>query len=204
MRQVLLLSAAVVAALVFATPAAAQGSGSPIPGYNGDCRGCTGYFAGANAWYCSTTQTCWTTDKCGGQCSTNTTCFHDMGLCPSGPTRYPQYDGNCTGCVDNFPDPLWYCGSTKLCWSAGYCMPNCNVTCFAVPSSCPASTNAPSGTAVPSGEIPAFNGNCHQCTSTTAGNGFYCMTSGVCWASKDGCSTTCGAVCVAYTYQCSV
>ena len=196
-----------------------------VPKYNSNCSGCTGGgggSGGANAWYCGSTNICWDSPTyCSSNCNQN--CFTEPYQCPGfqtpaptpaqtvAPTPsgqpIPAYNGNCVGCSGTPGANAWYCPLTATCWTTNQCGGQCPVNqCIGSPASCPVTnapgTNAPSGTAVPSGEIPAFNGNCNQCTSTTAGNGFYCTTSGLCWASKDECSTTCGTGCVAYTYQC--
>ena len=50
-------------------------------------------------------------------------------------------------------------------------------------------------TPVPSGEAPAYNGNCTACTGTF--NGWYCTATNVCWSILSSCVDTCGT-CVAH------
>ena len=185
MRSSLSLLGLIAAALVAAPVTQAQA----VPGYNGNCTGCTADY-GANGYYCADTNqlTCWASSGCGGSC---VDCVAQPDNCPPA-GQVPQFNTNCTGCTSSAGANGYYCADTnrQTCWRDSTCGGSC-VDCVAFTQNCP-----------PDGEVPQYNGNCSACTSSSGANGYYCADPGVgtCWT-EEGCGESC-RVCVAYSRNC--
>ena len=163
-----------------ALPARAQApSNVPLPGYDGNCTGCST----AGGWYCGDTdrKTCWKGPGCGGDCRWCIANFvhHECPL----PGQVPQYNDNCTACLAAFQETTFYCADTtsRTCWAEAGCGGNCTA-CVEMPRQCPRR-----------GAIPQFDYHCRQCVSPSGGNAFYCadVPKYTCWLTDD-----CGGDCV--------